>query len=334
MKKVSGLIKLITVIAVMISQLQCGTKETVKNEVKGYILFLIGGMEVVRAGNSISNLKHGDVICDGDILKTGDKSQVTIQIGDRGCIRISQNTEVKIVKLYMKKETEIFLEKGEVISKVLRLLKDEKYSISTRAIKAAVRGTTFSVSSSNNEEYVAVLKGQVQVTVDENKPKVPVKETYLKEGEMAAVRITGAETERKEIKMLVLSVDKTRLNDLEKTDLIEIIPDIENVKADELKTKQQEMLKNEENLDKEREKLETGSTSKIDATTIEQLIKQKTRTLEEIKKVNGRIDEINLNSGEVLMGAIISRGNIYSVLTTKGVINVSKKEISTIKVIK
>lgn len=47
------------------------------------------------------------------------------------------------------------------------------------------------------------------------------------------------------------------------------------------------MLKKEEELEKAsvKEKAETGTTSKVNAATIEQLIKQKTRTLNEIKKL-------------------------------------------------
>ncbi|HNX22441.1 MAG TPA: FecR family protein [Spirochaetota bacterium] len=329
-------IKVLTIIAALVFQAQCGKKETIKNGIKANILFSIGSVEVQREGINVTNLNPGDIIKEGDIIMTGDKSQVTIQVGDRGCVRIVQNTEVKISKLFLNNATDIFLHNGEIISNISRLRKDENYTITTKTIKAAIRGTAFSVSIFKDEEHVAVLKGKVAVTINENISKGPIKETNVKDGEMAAVQTADTKTNLKEVKIQIMPIDKTMSIVIEKVAMIEIVPDIENVKIEELNKRQQEMIKKEEELDRNSgtEKLETGTTSKIKAAGIEKLIKQKTRTLDEIKKVTGRIDEITLNSGEIIKGAIISRGKIYSVLTTNGVINVSKEDIRTLSVIK
>jgi len=335
-RSILSTIKVLAVIAAMILQSQCGEKEIVRKAIKANIIFLIGSVEVLREGSKVANINPGDIIREGDKIKTGDKSQMTIQMGDRGFLRIVQNTEVEILKLFSKEETNIFLQDGEIISKVARLVKDENYVITTGTIKAAVRGTAFSVSTIKDGGEVAVLEGKVMVTVNENISGEPAKETYVKDGEMVIVQTTDAKSDQKKFNIQIMPITQDKSIAIQKTAIIKLIPDIENVKIEELNIKQQEMLKKEEELDKARgtEKVETGTTSKIKAATIEQLIKQKTRTLNEIKKVNGRIDEISLNSGQVVKGAIISKGDVYSVLTTTGVINVPKKDIRTISVVK
>lgn len=329
-------LKVSVLIAMLIFNPQCWKKEEVQNEIKGNILFLVGSVEIIRERSKVVTPNLGYAVRDGDIIKTGDKSQLTIQIGDRGCLRIEQNTEVKINKIFMKNETDLLLENGKVISKISKLFKDENYGITTRTVKAAVRGTAFSVSAYKNGGEVAVFEGKVLFTVNEKISKEPVKETFVNAGEMVLVETAETKTDLKEVKIQVMPIDKARSIEIKKVTMIELVPDIENVTNEELNRRQQEMLKKEEELDKGEgaENVDLGITSKVSASTIEQLIKQKTRTLDEIKRVNGRIDEIALNSGEVVKGAIISKGNVYSVLTTKGVVNVPKKDINTINVIK
>ncbi len=55
-------------------------------------------------------------------------------------------------------------------------------------------------------------------------------------------------------------------------------------------------------------------------------------TLEGMKKKYGKIDVITLFNGRVINGIIKSRGDVYSILTTDGIINVQVGKIMNTKV--
>jgi tRNA A37 methylthiotransferase MiaB len=67
---------------------------------------------------------------------------------------------------------------------------------------------------------------------------------------------------------------------------------------------------------------------------IERLMQQKTRTLEEIKEACERIDVVKLYSGKEIQGAIIGRENKYKILTTTGVVEVDKKQVRSVSVMR
>ncbi|HOP63411.1 MAG TPA: FecR family protein [Spirochaetota bacterium] len=71
-----------------------------------------------------------------------------------------------------------------------------------------------------------------------------------------------------------------------------------------------------------------------DPEKVKELVSKKSRKLEEIKDVYSRIDKVYLYSGEVITGAIIKRGDTYSVLTTEGIVKVPKKNIQSNEIIK
>ena len=75
-------------------------------------------------------------------------------------------------------------------------------------------------------------------------------------------------------------------------------------------------------------------TSAPSQENIRALIKKENRTIEDIKVVFKRIDEITLFNGKIIRGAITERGEMYSVITTDGVAKISEKEIQTVKVIR
>ena len=77
-------------------------------------------------------------------------------------------------------------------------------------------------------------------------------------------------------------------------------------------------------------KLNSGIKTDI----IKELIKRKPKSIKEIKKAFKRIDSITLFNGRVIEGAIISRGKVFKVLTTDGVIKVREDQIKNVKVIK
>ncbi len=61
---------------------------------------------------------------------------------------------------------------------------------------------------------------------------------------------------------------------------------------------------------------------------------KKSASLNEIKSIFDRIDEIVLYTGRTIKGAIIKRGRIYTVLTINGKVKIHQDKIQTVRVIK
>lgn len=71
-----------------------------------------------------------------------------------------------------------------------------------------------------------------------------------------------------------------------------------------------------------------------DPKEVRALADKKDRKIEDIKEVYNRIDKVYLYSGEVVSGAIIERGETYSILTTGGIVKVSRKDIQSNEIIR
>lgn len=71
-----------------------------------------------------------------------------------------------------------------------------------------------------------------------------------------------------------------------------------------------------------------------DPKEVKALVNKKDRKIEDIKEVYNRIDKVYLYSGEVVTGAIIERGESYSILTTGGIVKVSRKDIQSNEIIR
>ncbi len=71
-----------------------------------------------------------------------------------------------------------------------------------------------------------------------------------------------------------------------------------------------------------------------DPVEVKKLLNKKNRKLDDIKKVYNRIDRIYLYSGKIITGAIIERGDVYSIMLTDGIIKVSRKDIQSNEIIR
>ncbi|MGL4369493.1 MAG: hypothetical protein ACRCUT_07465, partial [Spirochaetota bacterium] len=108
--------------------------------------------------------------------------------------------------------------------------------------------------------------------------------------------------------------------------LVPLIENIDQKTEDEIKTLLQPAAA-EETADKQ--KAPQNVQEKIAA-----LAAKKNISIEEIKDVYNRIDEITLYNRKVVKGAIISRGTTYQVLTVHGKVAIAEKEIKSVRVIK
>jgi hypothetical protein len=269
----------------------------------------------------------GNSVREGDRILTGERSLLVIQISDRDIVRVSSNSVLEIRSIVNGSDVKLFLEKGEVISKVSRLEKNENYMVQTQTVIAGVRGTEFSVSTSAKEERVAVLKGNVAVNYVLEEKKLQKNETIAAGGNTVIIKKISDNN-----LMETIAITKEEQVNIKKISDIEPLPDLNNIKREELDKKQDLILKIEKELAKE---MPANDEMKgVKAAKIRQLIKEKPKSLEQIKEVFERIDEISMYSGKVISGAIIARGDVYSVLTTDGVIAIPESEVRAVKILK
>lgn len=77
-----------------------------------------------------------------------------------------------------------------------------------------------------------------------------------------------------------------------------------------------------------------GKEKAPDPEAVRALVNKKDRSINDIRKVYNRIDRVHLYSGKVITGAITERGEIYSILTTEGLVKIPKKDIQSNDIIK
>lgn len=77
-----------------------------------------------------------------------------------------------------------------------------------------------------------------------------------------------------------------------------------------------------------------GREKNPDPDAVKALINNKNRNLNDIRQVYNRIDRVHLYSGKIITGAITERGDTYTILTTEGMVKVSKKDIQSNDIIK
>ena len=135
-----------------------------------HIVFMIGNVTIIGQDNLSRKAELLETLQESDIIKTGEKSQVTIQIKDLGILRILENSEIKLESISdIERGTNINLEKGSIFSKLSKIKKDKHYIVHTPTTVASVRGTEFLTyySEKTNKSRISLKKGRVQYSVIE-----------------------------------------------------------------------------------------------------------------------------------------------------------------------
>jgi outer membrane protein assembly factor BamB len=141
-------------------------EEKAPTMLEGYITYLSGVVSIDRG--------TGWVPCDIDdfvgvdhCIKTEPESFCEVQFTDFGIIRIQESTEVAMMEIYLKEQensVDVDLKNGDLLCKVSKLAKSEKFQVTTDTALAGVRGTEFLVKTREGEATkVAVSKGEVRV---------------------------------------------------------------------------------------------------------------------------------------------------------------------------
>lgn len=137
------------------------------------------------------DLKPGNRIYEGDILKTGEASSVLLLIhglnNQESYTQLFENTELKVIKLSkdnLDHLSDVYLDLilGEVFVNVEKLPQTSTFKIKTPTAVAGVRGTLFNVQVLiNNVFRILVLRGVVGVT--QEVIQGAISELHLKAGE-------------------------------------------------------------------------------------------------------------------------------------------------------
>jgi hypothetical protein len=257
------------------------------------ISFYSGTATIQSANAQPRPVKIQDMVMDGDIIETGDKSSVIVQVGDELLVRFEANTKVIVTSIKDIAKREINLEKGKVLSSVSKLKKGNEYSVKTPTAVASVRGTEFLTDFDNGKTIVAVGKGAVSVVKTETK-----EEKLVDPGSSVVV------AEKVEMR----GINQVETLELRKLETTPVIKDIEKMTPEDLNKQYQNTVKTDEEINAEIEKLSGMS-------------------YEDMKAKYQRIDVVTMYNGRVIKGVIMSRGASLKILTPSGVVTVQAKDV-------
>lgn len=126
------------------------------------VTFFLGTSTLTRNGKTI-NLKVGDIVSNGDIIKTAKNGIVELLYDDTSKITIKGDTIVKIGSKNVKNSGDVAVISGEVSGKFVKLKKGE-HKIGTPTTICAVRGTEFTIGvSRGGDSKIELTEGKLDV---------------------------------------------------------------------------------------------------------------------------------------------------------------------------
>jgi len=269
------------------------------------VTFITGTLKI----NNIE-ASAGNTVIKDDILKTGKKSEATIQITDTAVITLKPETELRFENILRNNDDtrsiSMELNKGKTLHNVLK--KGTEYSVKAPTAVASVRGTTFEVSETGSKTFIAVEAGTVAVRKISGKIKNHKLTEGQKQGTEEIILTAGQSLELYSAKQSFTEFKKPAAR-----------------KSPVIKTAS-EKTKNELINDRQPDR-KKGRKEAIKENTAEI-----TDEIENKRPQN--IDRITLYSGEVFTGTIMERGEIYSILTDDGIVKISRKDIRNNEIVK
>jgi len=155
------------------------------------VTFFLGSSTLTRNGKTI-NLKMGDVVSNGDVIKTPKNGIVELLYDDTSKITIKGNTIVQIGSKNIKDSGNVSVISGELNGKFVKLKKGE-HKLGTPTTICAVRGTEFTMGvSKGGDSKIELTEGKLDVR--NNYGKVELNQGYSVEADVAGEPVSG-ETE-------------------------------------------------------------------------------------------------------------------------------------------
>lgn len=160
---------------IILGMLPAGFAQPDQKQAEATVLDLNGTVEAFRVGaDDWTGTQKGDHYVDRDALSTDADSWALLEFHNHHQLKMSENTELTIRKLYKEVDTgeettEIDLSAGEILNRVREMPTEGSiYTIHTPTATSSVRGTRFAVRVYKKEGQwqtdVLVLDGVVEVT--------------------------------------------------------------------------------------------------------------------------------------------------------------------------
>lgn len=142
----------------------CGGGSNLEDEQLTFVIdTMVGEVNVSRdGGESWEPARVSMFLFEDDMIETGEGSFCDVVMPDRGLFRVSAGTKVHLVSLTLADER-LAVEKGSILVNVTEHLEeDQTFLVETSTAVAAVRGTQFKVSiSDDGDSSVTVKDGEV-----------------------------------------------------------------------------------------------------------------------------------------------------------------------------
>lgn len=131
------------------------------------IITFISGDVYIRSSDEWIYAEIGQLLESKAALKVAAGGYCEIQFGDRAVVRLEEDTELALNTIGLepgKARVGLELVQGSVISRVMKLSSDERYTVKTQSVVCGVRGTEFRVKQVQGADTVlAVQEGAVAV---------------------------------------------------------------------------------------------------------------------------------------------------------------------------
>jgi hypothetical protein len=152
------------------------------------VTFFLGSSTLTRNGKAV-NLKMGDIVSNGDIIKTAKNGVVELQYDDTSKITIKGNTVVQIGSKNIKDSGDVAVISGEVSGKFVKLKKGE-HKIGSPTTVCGVRGTEFTIGvSKGGDSKVELTEGKLNVRNPYG--KIDLNEGFSVEADVAGEPVSG-----------------------------------------------------------------------------------------------------------------------------------------------
>jgi hypothetical protein len=270
------------------------------------VLFYVGDVKI--SSNDVTRLpKIKDKLNANDIIKTGKKSEISLQIQDVGVIRIFENSEVVLKSLLDSENGSVLrINSGTVFSKILKN-KDVRYRNVTPSAVAASRGTEFTTSFQKNKSMVSVFSGVVNVEAVTGKENADVSQ--------------GKHAELVNNKIIQTNVSKLEELRFKKMTIPEYFDDIASMSSDDIQKKIDSYKPAEQSVEDEIQK-EIERWNRL-------------TPIQKLRELGKPLTELKLKDGSSIVGSVISQNeNILTLDVGDGVVNIPKLDIIGRKIIK
>jgi len=280
------------------------------------VTMTVGDVQIRKMGSDVWRpVAVEDVVEMGDTLRTGSDSACELQIVERGVYRLEANTEMLVAKLVNQDgdtlTAKMHIDKGTMGLKPRKLKKGEVFEVETSTAVAAVRGTVFMVSvTEEGDTKVAVTEGKVALT-----PKIESLEKARQEAKIdekayeALQQSVAAPIEVEANEEVALRSEVVKKVDEKVAKVIDQKATTEGpITADKVETVKQEVIQ-------EVVKGVAGETTSVpEASSVVAVVAQKSEITEESKKILEKVQNktpltkrrVRVSFNSDVPGAIVS----------------------------